>query len=57
MKLCRLIYKNLKTSPLKSINGTTALNMELLKNGANLLRVHDVKEAIECVQLHKLINA
>ncbi len=52
-----MIYKNLKTSPLKSINGTTALNMELLKNGANLLRVHDVKEAIECVQLHKLINA
>ena len=52
-----MIYKNLNTSSLKSINGTTALNMSLLENGANILRVHDVKEAAECIQLHQLVNA
>ena len=30
---------------------------ELLGKGANILRVHDVKEAIECIKLHQLINA
>ncbi len=52
-----MIYKNLNTNSLNSINGTTALNIELLENGANILRVHDVKEAVECIQLHQLINA
>jgi dihydropteroate synthase len=52
-----MIYKNLNSSSLKSINGTTALNMELLENGANILRVHDVEEAAECVHLHQLVNA
>ena len=52
-----MIYKNLNTSSLESINGTTALNMELIENGANIIRVHDVKEATECIQLHKLVNA
>ena len=52
-----MIYKNLNTSSLSSINGTTALNMSLLENGANILRVHDVKEAAECIQLQQLVNA
>ena len=52
-----MIYKNLNSSSLNSINGTTALNMELLENGADILRVHDVKEAAECIQLHQLVNA
>jgi dihydropteroate synthase len=35
-----------------ALNGTTALNMAALDRGANILRVHDVKEAVECVKLH-----
>ena len=46
-----MIYKYLETSTLKSLNGTTALNMIALKNGAKILRVHDIKEAQECIQL------
>ena len=46
-----MIYKTLKTNSLKSLNGTTALNMIALKNGAKILRVHDVKEAQECIDL------
>ena len=47
-----MIYKTLNTSANKALNGTTALNMIALNNGANILRVHDVKEAVECVQLY-----
>ena len=50
-----MIYKLLKTSPEHSLNGTTALNTVALLKGAHILRVHDVKEAIECVSLvHEL---
>ena len=52
-----MIYKPLNSSLLKSINGTTALHMEALRNGCNILRVHDVTEAIECIKLHQHINA
>lgn len=52
-----MIYKTLQTTPEHALNGTTALNMIALEKGANILRVHDVKEAKECValfnQLHK----
>ncbi|GAB5526352.1 MAG: dihydropteroate synthase [Roseivirga sp.] len=48
-----MIYKELGTSPEAALNGTTALNMIALTNGASLLRVHDVKPAIEAVQLFK----
>ena len=47
-----MIYKTLNTSPKESLNGTTALNMVALLNGANILRVHDVKEAREVVELY-----
>jgi len=47
-----MIYKTLGGTPSTSLNGTTALNMIALQNGASILRVHDVKPAIECVQLH-----
>jgi dihydropteroate synthase len=51
-----MIYKTLKTDASQALNGTTALHMIALQKGANLLRVHDVKEAIECVTLfQKLI--
>ncbi len=46
-----MIYKTLGTDAQNALNGTTALNMYALQKGANILRVHDVKEAVECVQL------
>ena len=46
-----MIYKTLNCLPKEALNGTTALNMVALMNGANILRVHDVKEAMECVKL------
>ncbi len=46
-----LINKVLKTNPEHALNGTTALNTIALLNGANILRVHDVKEAVEVKKL------
>ena len=46
-----LIYKTLGTSPDEALNGTTTLNTIALQKGANILRVHDVKEAVECLKL------
>ena len=46
-----MIYKTLNTTPENALNGTTALHMIALQNGANILRVHDVKEAKECITL------
>lgn len=42
-----LIYKTLGTTPAKALNGTTVLNTIALMKGADILRVHDVKEAVE----------
>lgn len=50
-----LIYKTLKTTPQEALNGTTVLNTIALLNGADILRVHDVKEAVEVVSLVKEI--
>jgi dihydropteroate synthase len=49
-----MIYKKLKIEPEAALNGTTALNMIALQNGAKILRVHDVKEAVETVKLFNL---
>lgn len=46
-----MIWKTLQITPEQALNGTTALHMAALMNGANLLRVHDVKEAKETIQL------
>lgn len=51
-----MIYKYLNIKPIDSLNSTTALNMIALKNGADILRVHDVKEAKECVELNKMLK-
>ena len=51
-----MIYKVLKTKNLNSINGTTALNMLALSKGVKILRVHDVKQAMECIKLNQEIN-
>ncbi|KEO74854.1 dihydropteroate synthase [Anditalea andensis] len=52
-----MIYRFLDVTPEKALNGTTALHMAALIKGANILRVHDVKEAVETVQLFKHINS
>ncbi len=46
-----MINKVLKTAPDKALNGSTVLNTLALLNGANILRVHDVKEAVETIKL------
>ena len=51
-----MIYKVLGVSPDEALNGTTALNMMALQGGANVLRVHDVKEAMECIGLYNQLN-
>jgi dihydropteroate synthase len=52
-----MIYKLLGNEAKDALNGTTALNMVALINGANILRVHDVREAVETVKLfNKLKN-
>lgn len=49
------IYKTLNIAVEDSLNGTTVLNTIALQNGANILRVHDVKEAKEAVTLFEAI--
>ena len=49
-----MIYKSLGTTPDEALNGTTVLNTLALQKGASILRVHDVKEAVECIKLTKL---
>lgn len=48
-----MIYNSLSISPEEALNGTTALNTISLMNGAQILRVHDVKEAVEAIKLYK----
>lgn len=52
-----MIYKILNNSANESLNGTTALNTIALYKGASILRVHDVKEAMECVALFNQLNS
>jgi len=46
-----MIYKLLKITPQEALNGTTVLNTIALQKGANILRVHDVREAVECITI------
>ncbi|MCP3933355.1 MAG: dihydropteroate synthase [Bacteroidetes bacterium] len=48
-----MIYKLLDTTPQEALNGTSALHMIALQQGAKILRVHDVKEAKEVIELWK----
>ena len=52
-----LITKQLDIDKKDSLNGTTALNMYFLEKNINILRVHDVKEAKECIMLHEKIKS
>lgn len=51
-----MIYKKLDTTADQALNGTTVLNTIALQKGASILRVHDVKEAVECVKLFSELN-
>lgn len=46
-----MIWKALEITPDEALNGTTVLNTAALLNGADILRVHDVKEAVQAVKL------
>ena len=48
-----MIYRLLDSTPEQSLNGTTALNTIALMNGADILRVHDVREAVEAVNIYQ----
>jgi dihydropteroate synthase len=51
-----MIYKTFGTTSEEALNGTTVLNTIALQNGANILRVHDVKEAVEARELVSILN-
>ena len=51
-----MIYRLLETTQEEALNGTTALNTIALLKGAGILRVHDVREAMECVKIVRQIN-
>lgn len=50
-----MIYKTLGITSEDALNGTTALNVIALLKGAKIIRVHDVKEAVECVKLYSYL--
>ena len=52
-----MIYKSLQSTAEEALNGTTVLNTIALTKGAKILRVHDVKEAMECVTLYNKTNS
>ncbi|MCB4800159.1 dihydropteroate synthase [Neotamlana laminarinivorans] len=51
-----MIYKTLNSTASEALNGTSVLNTIALQKGAKILRVHDVKEAVECVKLIKALH-
>ena len=51
-----MIYNLLDCTSSEALNGTTALNMVALINGSKILRVHDVKQAVECVYLYNALE-
>lgn len=48
-----MIYKKLQTTPEKALTGTIVLNTIALQKGASILRVHDVKEAVETIEIYQ----
>ena len=51
-----MINKVLNTTPENALNGTTIINTLCLEHGAKILRVHDVKEAKECIKIYNFKN-
>ena len=52
-----MVTRVLGNTPGEALNGTTALNMVALMKGAAILRVHDVRQAVECVRLYEHVRA
>jgi len=52
-----MIYKYLEIDTEEALNGTTALHMVALQQGARILRVHDVKEAVQTIQLWRKLSS
>ena len=52
-----MIYKLLESTPEEALNGTTVLHTIALQKGANILRVHDVKAAVEAIKITEKIKA
>tara|TARA_B100000524_G_scaffold81320_1_gene37245 strand:- start:64 stop:888 length:825 start_codon:yes stop_codon:yes gene_type:complete len=52
-----MVYKTLNISPEMALNGSTILHTISILNGANILRVHDVLEAVECVKIMSNLNS
>lgn len=48
-----MLYKTLDIEPADALNATTAANVLALQGGASILRVHDVKEAMQAIKIHK----
>jgi dihydropteroate synthase len=51
-----MVYKHLGCTPNEALNGTTALHTIALMKGAHILRVHDVKAAVEAVKIVEKVN-
>lgn len=51
-----MIYNLLDTTPAEALNGTTALHLEALRQGAKILRVHDTREAVEVIKIYNQLN-
>jgi dihydropteroate synthase len=51
-----MIYNLLETTAEEALNGTSIVNTISLLNGANILRVHDVKQAVECIRIYSMIK-
>ena len=51
-----MIFRVLDISPKDALNGTAFLHAFALQGGASILRVHDVKEAVECVKLWSYVR-
>lgn len=51
-----MLYKPLEINHKQALNATSAAHIVALQKGINILRVHDVKEAVECIKINELIN-
>lgn len=51
-----MIYKLLGCTPAEALNGTTALHLEAMRQGAKIVRVHDTREAVEVVKIYNQLN-
>lgn len=53
----RMVYEPLEITPQEALPATTALHLQALLSGADILRVHDVKEAVQCVKLYDKMSS